>query len=87
MQFDMPDNKCPVFVELGLVKLILDDLNLYARVNVKKNLCKILTYLATHKDCKAYILRYNGFEKAQQLAQDTSPEIKFEALRLLHNLY
>lgn len=83
MEFEMPDKYCPNFVELGLVKLILDDLSLYARANVKKNLCRIMTYLATHRDCKAYILRYNGLEKAQEMAMDSNHEIKFEALRLI----
>jgi|AACY02.6.fsa_nt_gi hypothetical protein len=83
----MPDKYFANFVELGLVKLILDDLNIYARANVKKNLCRVLTYLSSHRDCKAYILRYNGLERALEMAQDTNFDIKFEALRLLQNLY
>lgn len=87
MEYEMPDKYFSNLVELGLVKLILDDLNLYARANVKKNLCKILTYLSSHRDCRAYILRYNGLDKAQEMAQDSNHEIKFEALRLLQSLY
>ena len=83
MEFEMPDKYQPSFVELGLVKLILDDLNLYARANVKKNLCRIMTYLSTHRDCKSYILRYNGLEKAQEMSMESNHEIKFEALRLI----
>jgi len=83
MEFEMPDKYSAMFVELGLVKLILDDLNIYARANVKKNLCRVLTYLSTHRDCKAYILRYNGMERALEMAQDSNYDIKFEALRLL----
>lgn len=85
-EFDQPDKFMAEFIEVGLIKLILDDLNLYVRANVKKSLCRVLTYLSSHRDCKAYILRYNGLEKAQAMAQDCNLEIKFEAERLIQSL-
>jgi hypothetical protein len=39
-------------------------IDMYARASVKKNLGRILSYLATQRDTKAYILKYNGLEKA-----------------------
>lgn len=83
----MPDKYMSKFVEKGLVKLVLDDLDIYARASVKKNLCRVLTYLSSQRDCRAYILKYNGLEKAMQMAQDREPEIKFEGIRLLQALY
>ena len=52
----MPDKYLSIFVELGLVKLILDDLASYSRADTRSKLCRVLSYLATHRDCKAYIL-------------------------------
>lgn len=86
-EFDMPDKYLSKFIEAGLIKQLLGDLENYARASVKKNLCRVLTYLSTQRDCRAYILRYNGHEKTMQMAQDRNQEIRFEALRLLQALY
>ena len=58
-------------------------IDMYARASVKKNLGRILSYLATQKDTKAYVLKYNGLEKAMQMAEDKIIEIRFEGLRLM----
>ena len=86
LEFDMPDKYLSYFIEIGIVKLILDDLNSYARANTVCNLLKILTYLSTHRDCRAYILKYNGLEKAMDYIHDTQEAIVFDALRLVANL-
>lgn len=86
LEFDMPDKYQSYFIELGMVKLILDDLSAYARANTVCNLLKIMAYLSCHRDCRAYILKYNGFEKALEYTQDPQDAIKFDALRLLANL-
>ena len=82
----MPDKYCTSFVEIGMVKLILDDINKYARSDTKINLIKVLTYLACQRDCKSYILKYNGLEKAMELALDANDDVKFFALSLLQAL-
>ena len=63
-EFDMPDKYLSKFIEAGMIKLLLSDLDDYARASVKKVLCRVLTYLASQRDCRAYILRYNGLEKS-----------------------
>jgi hypothetical protein len=60
----MPDKYLSKFIEAGMIKLLLSDLDDYARASVKKALCRVLTYLASQRDCRAYILRYNGLEKS-----------------------
>jgi len=82
----MPDKYVTYFIEMGFVKLILEDLNAYARANTVCALLKILTFLATHQDCRAYILRYNGYDRALEFTEDSNDMIKFEALQLLANL-
>ena len=67
-EFDMPDKYNSNFVELGMVKLLLEDMSHYALAEVKCNMCRVLTFLANHRDCKAYILKYNGLEKAMEMA-------------------
>ena len=62
----MPDKYLSYFIELGMVKLIIDDLKNYSRANTVVALLKIMTHLATHRDCKAAILKYNGLEKAME---------------------
>lgn len=52
----MPDKYLSIFVELGLVKLIIDDLQNYSRADTRSKLCRVLAFLACHRDCKAYIL-------------------------------
>ena len=66
-----------------MIRLILRDIENYARADTKSKLCLMLTYLATQKDCKAYILRYNGLEEAMKMALDPNEKIRFEALRLI----
>ena len=66
-----------------MIRLILRDIENYARADTKCKLCLMLTYLATQKDCKAYILRYNGLEEAMKMALDSNEKIRFEALRLI----
>ena len=83
LEFDMPDKYCSSFVEIGMIKLILDDINKYARSDTKINLIRVLTYICTHRDCKAYVLKYNGLEKAMELALDTNGDVKFFALSFL----
>ena len=68
LEFDMPDKYLSAFVEQGMVRLILRDIENYARADTKCKLCLMLTYLATQKDCKAYILKYNGLEEAMKIA-------------------
>lgn len=82
----MPDKYVTYFIEMGFVKLILEDLNAYARANTVCALLKILTYLATHRDCRAYILKYNGYDRALQFTEAEHDEIKFEAMKLVANL-
>lgn len=60
LEYDMPDKYFTVFIEIGMVKMILDDLHRYARQDTKSNLLKVLMYLSSHRDCKAYILKYGG---------------------------
>lgn len=79
-EYDMPDKYFSVFVEIGMVKLILDDLPRYARQDTKSNLLMVLIYLATHKDCKSYILKYGGFEKAMEYSDDQDHIVKMRAL-------
>ena len=86
LEFDMPDKYCSSFVEIGMIKLILDDINKYARSDTKINLIRVLTYICTHRDCKAYVLKYNGMEKAMELALDTNDDVKFFALSFLQAL-
>mmetsp|Transcript_29513 Transcript_29513/g.44868 ORF Transcript_29513/g.44868 Transcript_29513/m.44868 type:complete len:223 (+) Transcript_29513:2421-3089(+) len=86
LEFDMPDKYNSTFVEMGMIKLILDDMNNYARADTKCNLCRVLNYLSNHSDCRAYILKYNGLEKAMEMTMDPNHEIQFEALRLVQNL-
>lgn len=82
----MPDKYITSFIELGMVKLVLDDLKTYARANTIMNLLKILTYLSTHQDCRAYILKFNGLEQALEYAEYTEDKIKFQAIKLIANL-
>jgi hypothetical protein len=86
LEFDMPDKYCSSFVEIGMIKLILDDISKYARSDTKINLIKVLTYISSHRDCKAYVLKYNGLEKAMELAFDINDDVKFFALSLLQAL-
>ena len=82
----MPDKYCCMFIENGLINLLIKDLFNYSRPNIICNLLKVLRYLATHQDCKAYILKYNGLEKAMIFQEYTDESIKLEALRLLTHL-
>ena len=66
-----------------MVKLILDNMNEYSRADTKCNLIKILTSIACHKDCRAYLLKYNVLEKAMLFADEKDPAIKLEGLRLV----
>jgi|AACY02.4.fsa_nt_gi hypothetical protein len=79
----MPDKYCSSFIEIGMVKLILDDLTKYARSDTKASLLRVLLYLSTHRDCQAYILKYNGLEKIMNLIHDTDDIVKFTALQIL----
>ena len=47
---------------------IIDEIENYSRKDVKINLCRILSYISTQRDCKAYLLKYNCLEKALDLA-------------------
>lgn len=82
----MPDKYFSTFVECGMVNMILRDIDNYARADTKVKLCQVLTYIATQKDCKAYILKYNGLEKAMRIMGDPNEEIKFAALMLIQHL-
>jgi hypothetical protein len=82
----MPDKHLCNFIEIGMVRQVIDDMNNYARARTISSLCKILTYLATHKDCKAYILKYNGLERANELIMESSDLVKLAGIRLLKNL-
>ena len=86
LEFDMPDKYCCNFVELGMIKTIIDEIDNYARADTKRNLIKVLAMVATHRDCRAYILKYNGLQKAMELSQDNDPTVQYEAMRLLCNL-
>ena len=66
MEFDMPDRNLSYFIELGMVKLLLEDLSNYARANTVCLMLRIMSYLATHRDCRANILKDNGLEKAME---------------------
>ena len=81
----MPDKYLSSFIEIGMIKLILEDLTKYARADVKANLMLVLLYLSTHRDCKAYILKYNGLERIMEQIQDSDDHVKFTALNLLTN--
>ena len=83
----MPDKYITYFIEMGFVRLILQDLNAYARANTVCALLKILTFLSTHQDCKAYILKYNGFERIIEFTEEHhNSHIKYEAMKLMANL-
>ena len=75
LEFDMPDKYNSNFVEIGLIKMLLEDINNYARADVKVNMVKVLTSLSNHRDCRAYILKYNGLEKAMEMAMESDPQI------------
>jgi hypothetical protein len=79
----MPDKYCSSFIEIGMVKLILDDITKYARADTKASLLRVLLYLSSHRDCQAYILKYNGLEKIMNLIHDMDDVVKFTALQLL----
>ena len=86
LEFEMPDKYMSKFIEVGLVKILLEDIDNYARASVKKNLCRVFTYLCNHRDCRAYILKCNGMEKAIQMANEDAEETTFEAIRLIQAL-
>ena len=44
----MPDKYCCMFIENGLINLLIKDLFNYSRPNIICNLLKVLRYLATH---------------------------------------
>lgn len=79
----MPDKYCSSFIEIGMVKLILNDMTKYARSDTKANLLRVLLYLSTHRDCQAYILKYNGLEKIMNLIHDSDHVVRFTAVQLL----
>ena len=58
----------------------------YSRWDTKCNLIRIMANLATHRDCKAYLLKYNIMVRAMEWADESDPKIKFEGLRLLNAL-
>lgn len=63
-EFAQADRYIKHFIEIGLVQYILTNIQNYARQNVVTNLLKILTYCCTNRDCKAFILRNDGFQVA-----------------------
>ena len=71
----MPDQYLSKFIENGIIMSIIDEIDNYSRKDVKINLCRILYYISTQRDCKAYLLKYNCLQKALDLAQDEEPEI------------
>lgn len=85
-EFELPDKYMSTFIEVGVVKLILDDLKFYARANTIVNLLRVLTYLSTQQDCRAYILSQGGLEKAMFYLDFIDDKVKLEALRLSSNL-
>ena len=78
----MPDKYSCMFIENGLLNRLIGDLFSYSRPNIICNLLRILRYLASHQDCKAYILKYNGLEKTMMFQEYLSDDIKLEAMRL-----
>jgi len=82
LEFDMADKYLSNFVEQGIISLILLALNDYCRSDTKCNIIRVLTYLANHRDCKAYILKYNGLNKALDMTTDSDAFIVYEALKL-----
>ena len=82
----MPDKYLTNFVEQGIISLILMNLNDYCRADTKSNIIRVLTYLAYHRDCKAYILKLNGMQKAIDMSIDTDELIVYEALKLVQAL-
>ena len=86
LEFGMPDKFVCKFVEVGLIKLIVDNLDSYSRADTRTKLIKILSLLATHRDCRAYILMHNGLDKVVELCKGTQTDTVYEALNLLTNL-
>jgi len=82
----MPDKYICQFIEAGIVDLILTDLVHYTRPVVICNLLRVLCYLASHQDCKAYILRLNGLEISMRYLEHRDDGVKYQALKLVHNL-
>jgi len=82
----MPDKYSSMFIENGLIILLLENLFKYSRPNIICNLLKVLRHLATNDDVKAYILKYNGLEKAMIFQGNSDGSVKLEALRLIANL-
>lgn len=74
------------FIENGLASGMIKDLKHYSRPNIICTQLRILRNLASQRDCRAYLLKFNCFEKAMQFLEFDSDEIKLEAMRLLSAL-
>ena len=52
----------------------------YARSDTKASLLRVLLYLCTHRDCQAYLLKYNGLERIMELVHDSDDIVKLTAI-------
>lgn len=82
----MPDKYFVKMVENSLLSGMLNDLKNYSRPNIILVMLKCFRYLASHRDCKSYILSHNGFEKAQEYLEHQDDKVQIEAMKLLNAL-